>query len=166
MTHPLSKLKKESLLELYRYLDMEPFGFKPNKKDILEVLKKTEHWEKALEALKAMEAMEALKEVEEINVEEVETMEVEEQNDISRVCVQKYGLSSEAKRISTREAQVLMESVIVVKTIISEDGSCWVFNLQSFENPRHVTVLYMIHDFALCIIDKGAGTKEPLLNLV
>lgn len=139
-------LKKESLLKLHKYLGSAPFGFKPRKEDLVGVLEKAEHLKEALEELKGV-------------------VQTEIRHVVPRIYVHRYNLSSEAITITTDEAQTLMESSIVVKSVPLDNGSSWVLNLQSVENPRHVTVLYMIHDeYFLFVVDRGAGTKEPLLN--
>jgi len=142
-------LKKESLLKLHKYLGSEPFGFKPQKKDLVGVLEKAEHLKEALEELKGV-------------------VRTEIRHVVPRSFRRRFHLSNEAIMINAVEAQNLMESVIIVKSVPFDNGKGWVFNMQSVENPRNVTVLYMIHDgdSYLFFVDRGAGTGggEPLLN--
>lgn len=147
MDNPLAKLKKESLLKLHKYLGSEPFGFKPQKKDLVQVLEKASHLKEALEELKGV-------------------VQTDIQHVVPRHYIRKYNLTGEAMMINTEEAQNLLESVIVVKSVPLDGGKSWLLNLQSIENSRNVTVLYMIHDSDtfLFFVDRGAGTGEPLLN--
>lgn len=139
-------MKKDSLIVLHKYLGSEPFGFKPRKQDLVRVLEKASHLKEALEELKHVV-----------------------QNEVSKIVprkyVYKYNLSNEAFMISAEDARDLLESVVVVKSIPIDKGKSWIFNLQSLENPRHVTVLYMIHDDEfLFVVDRNAGLNQPLLD--